>query len=141
MKKYSCSHKAQYYETDQMGVVHHSNYIRWFEEARVEFLDKIGCPYDRMEKEGVMSPVLEVEAKYRSMVRFGDNVSIEASVESFNGIKMCIAYEIRDSLTGELRTTGKSRHCFLNNEGRPLSLKRSFPKIYQVLADCLEEDN
>lgn len=141
MKKYSCSHKAHYYETDQMGVVHHSNYIRWFEEARVEFLDKIGYPYARMEKDGVISPVLEIEAKYRSMVHFGDEVSIEAFIESFNGIKMSIAYEIKDSHTGELRTTGKSRHCFLDRNGHPLSLKRSFPEIYKVLADCMDENS
>lgn len=47
--------RAQYYETDQMGVVHHSNYIRWFEEARVFFMDQMGFGYDEMEKSGVSS--------------------------------------------------------------------------------------
>ena len=44
MKTFICTHKAQYYETDQMGIIHHSNYIRWFEEARVGFLEEIGYP-------------------------------------------------------------------------------------------------
>ena len=59
-------HKVQYYETDQMGIVHHSNYIRWFEEARVDVLDQIGIGYKKMEEAGVISPVLEVHAAYKT---------------------------------------------------------------------------
>ena len=51
------SHRVQYYETDRMGIVHHSNYVRWMEEARVDFLARIGFPYDAMEARGVISPV------------------------------------------------------------------------------------
>lgn len=49
MNSFFYTHKAQYYETDQMGIVHHSNYIRWFEEARVDFFEKIGCSYKDIE--------------------------------------------------------------------------------------------
>lgn len=136
MKTYTCSHKAQYYETDQMGIIHHSNYIRWFEEARISLLEAIGYPYDRMEAEGILSPVLEVSCQYRSMVHFGDTVEITASVKSFNGIKLAIQYEVHDKSTGKLRTTGESSHCFLDKEGNLLSLKRSHPDIYQVLKQC-----
>lgn len=47
---------AHYYETDRMGIIHHSNYIRWFEETRIHYLDKAGYPYSEMEKDGVMIP-------------------------------------------------------------------------------------
>ena len=67
-------HHAQYYETDQMGCVHHSNYIRWMEEARVNLMEQMGCGYKAMEASGIMSPVLEVHCQYRSMVRFDDHV-------------------------------------------------------------------
>ncbi len=137
MKTYSCLHKAQYYETDQMGIVHHSNYIRWFEECRVEFLDEIGCSYKKIEEIGIISPVLEVQAKYHSMVHFEDTVRIEASLESFNGIKMAIQYKITDAVTGELRTSGLSRHCFLDRNQKPMSLKRSFPEVYETILNCL----
>ena len=53
-------HKVQYYETDGMGIVHHSNYIRWFEEARVDLLEQLGFGYDRIEEAGYSGPVLEV---------------------------------------------------------------------------------
>ena len=64
-------HKTQYYETDQMGIVHHSNYIRWFEEARTDFLEKLGMGYDRMEAEVIISPVLSVSCEYKTMTYFG----------------------------------------------------------------------
>ena len=67
-----CEHKVQYYETDGMGIVHHSNYIRWFEEARVGLLEQLGFGYDRIEAEGFSSPVLEVTCQYKTMARFGD---------------------------------------------------------------------
>lgn len=121
-------HHAQYYETDQMGCVHHSNYIRWMEEARVNLMEQMGCGYKAMEASGIMSPVLEVQCQYRSMVRFDDHVKIHVWVKEYNAIRMTLAYEMRDTATGELKTTGESRHCFLDTEGRPVSLKRSYPQ-------------
>lgn len=124
-------HKVQYYETDKMAIVHHSNYIRWFEEARVDWLIQIGYPMEKVEKEGVLIPVMSVTCNYHSMVRFGDNVIVRLKVDKFNGIKMEIAYEIIDEKTGELRTTGSSSHCFIDNEGKLLSLKKSRPAMYE----------
>ena len=67
-------HKVQYYETDRMGITHHSNYIRWMEEARVDYLDQIGFGYDRLEELGVMSPVIGINAEYKESTRFNDEV-------------------------------------------------------------------
>ena len=64
--------KAYYYETDRMDIVHHSNYVRWLEETRVDLLEQIGCPFAEIEKRGLVSPVLSVETNYRFPVRFGD---------------------------------------------------------------------
>ena len=140
MAAYHHTHKAQYYETDQMGIIHHSNYIRWFEEARVGFLDSIGCPYSYMEEQGIVSPVLEVSCQYHSMVHFSDLVDITVSVEAFNGIKLTLKYEICDAQTGELRTTGFSRHCFMDKSGKLLSLKRSYPAVYEMLCRQMTAD-
>ena len=87
-------HHAQYYETDQMGCVHHSNYIRWMEEARVNLMEQIGCGYKAMEASGIMSPVLEVHCQYRSMVRFDDHGDIMYGKE-YNAIRTDPGYEMR----------------------------------------------
>ncbi|WP_024737329.1 acyl-CoA thioesterase [Enterocloster asparagiformis] len=131
-------HNAKYYETDQMGCVHHSNYIRWMEEARVDLMDQMGCGYRAMEEAGVCSPVLEVNCRYKSMVRFGDTVRIHAWIKEYNGIRMTIGYEMRDVSSGELRTRAESAHCFLTLDGRPVSLKRSYPEWDKLFRNMLE---
>lgn len=131
-------HKAQYYETDQMKVIHHSNYIRWFEEARVDMLEQIGYGYGRMEEEGVAIPVLGVSCEYLSMVRYGDIVEIVPKIEFFNGIKMTLSYKVTDQATGILKATGETKHCFLGREGRPISLLRSNHAIYDVFLKLKE---
>ena len=123
-------HKVQYYETDQMGIVHHSNSIRWFEEARTWMMDEMQFGYEKMEALNILVPVLEASAKYNSMVKFGETVEIFTRISQFTGVKMVIEYEIRDAVSGELRTTGQTKHAFLNKETyRPISLKRSHKEI------------
>lgn len=63
---HSYIHKVQYYETDQMQVAHHSNYIRWMEEARTDYLDSVGISYAEMERRGIISPVLTVSCQYHT---------------------------------------------------------------------------
>lgn len=131
-------HKVQYYETDQMAIVHHSNYIRWFEEARVDCMDQIGYGYKRMEAEGIISPVVSVQAEYKSMTRFGDVLRIEVKVLEFNGVKLHLGYHIYDNETGELRCQGESQHCFIDPEGKLLSVKRANPAFYQCMKSYTE---
>lgn len=137
IKKYL--HKVNYYETDMMGIVHHSNYIRWFEEARMDFLEKAGYSYKRFEDEGIISPVLEVNAKYRSMVRYGDTVIIEVHMRSFTGLKFGLEYIISDNITGEVRVTGSSEHCLLDKDHKPVRLKKINPELYGLLSSLVEE--
>ncbi|MBQ8639095.1 MAG: acyl-CoA thioesterase [Lachnospiraceae bacterium] len=130
--------KAQYYETDQMGIVHHSNYIRWMESARIDFLEQLGASYGKMEELGIISPVLAVNCEYKTMVHFGDPVEIHAAVKEYNGVKMTVSYRMINQKTGKLCTLGESRHCFLTKEGKPVSLTRSYPEWDQVFKKALE---
>lgn len=125
--------QAMYYETDQMGVIHHSNYVRWFEEARLYFLDQIDLSYFKLEEIGIMIPVLSVSLDYKSSVRFNDSVLIRPAIEVFNGVKMNIKYEIIDESTGALRTTGESKHCFVDKSFKPVHMKRDYKDIYDKL--------
>ena len=122
--------KPFYYETDQMGVIHHSNYIRWFEEARVSFMEQMGFGYDKMESEGIVSPVLSVACEYKTMVRFGETVVIQPSLLTMTGARMIVSYQVTDLVTGELRAFGETRHCFLNQSGRPVSLQKVLPDAF-----------
>ena len=132
-------HKVQYYETDMMGIVHHSKYIRWFEEARTDFLEQAGYSYKRFEDEGIISPVLEVNAKYKSMVRYGDTVNIEVHMTAFNGLKFTIEYLITDSVSGIICVEGSSQHCLLDKESKPIRLKKINPGLYDLLVSLVEK--
>src|SRR5690554_3132255 len=123
-----------------MQIVHHSNYIRWFEEARTYLMDEIGYGYHQMEEEGIMIPVLGVSADYKTMTRFGDIVQIEATVTKFTGVKLIIEYTVRDKVTLEVRATGETKHAFLDKETyRPISLKRKHKELYDVFNGMLNE--
>ena len=129
---YSYEHKVHYYETDQMKVVHHSNYIRWFEECRLDLMQACGLGYEQMEEEEIISPVLSVSCQYHAMTKFGETVEILPKVESFNGIRLKISYTIREKETKQIRCTGESTHCFLDAAGRPVNLKKKSPRFYEL---------
>jgi len=131
-------HKVNYYETDKMGITHHSNYIRWMEEARIDFLEKIGFGYKKLEDDGIISPVIGVECEYKTATTFSDTVKIEVSIEEFRGVKLFIRYKMTKEPNGELVLIGKTKHCFVDPNGRPIILERSFPELAKRLTELKE---
>ena len=138
-KEYGYKHLVQYYETDQMAVVHHSNYIRWFEEARVQFFEEIGLGYKHMEEIGIISPVVSVTAQFKTMTKFYDTVVVGLKISKYTGVRLEFEYEVKDAVTGEVRCTGKSEHCFISPEGKLISLKRDFPEQHERLTAIIQE--
>ena len=128
----SYKHKVQYYETDKMGIVHHSNYIRWMEEARVDFLEKIGWSYDQLEKVGLVSPVLSLNIDYNHPTYFSDIVSIDVEILELKMSKMRVGYKMTNE-EGKVVAKCESSHGFLLSSGRPAILKRDFPGLYEAL--------
>ena len=127
-------HKVQYYETDCMQIVHHSNYIRFFEEARVDFLERLGVDYAAIERAGYVVPVLSASAEYKGMTTFGDTLAICVKFEEFSGIRFSFSYRIYNTANGALCTTGKTTHCYLK-DGKPVNLKRTLPDTYQAMTE------
>lgn len=123
---------ANYYETDQMGIVHHSNYIRWLEECRIDWMAQMGLDYAEMEKLGILIPVLSVQCTYRIVTKFGESVMIIPKMEKVSAVKFQVSYRIVQPETGELHNTAETEHCFLNREFKPLFLKKEHPDIYDV---------
>lgn len=136
------SRKAHYYETDQMGIIHHANYIHWLEEARVDFMEQIGFGYDRAVSSGIDFALLGVSCEYKSMVRFNDTVNIMVSVASVTPAQMTVQYQITDAESGKLRAVGESRHCYYDsNKKRLVSLKKVLPELYDLFADLCSAEH
>jgi len=122
--------QVNYYETDKMGVVHHSNYIRWFEEARLDLMRQGGLELAGMESDGILMPVTEVSCQYKAPVRFGETVEIRANMLSFNGVRATLGYEVIGA-GGTVAAIGKSSHCFVEELSRyPMNLKERHPGYY-----------
>ena len=134
MKSYQ--HKVQYYETDKMGITHHSNYIRWMEEARTVFLSEYGWPYDKIEAAGIFSPVTAVECKYKNSTTFADVIDITVSVLEFKGVKLKLKYEMKKQ-DGSMACEGYSEHCFLNAEGKFIRMQKDYPELYELLTNLV----
>lgn len=126
-------HNVNYYETDKMGITHHSNYIRWMEEARTDFLKSAGYGIKRLEAEGVTSPVVAIECQYKHTTAFDDKVKIDVKLEKYTGVKLIISYVMTNQDTGELVFTAKSTHCFINKDGIPVAIKKKFPEFDEIL--------
>ena len=116
--------KINYYETDRMGVVHHSNYIRFLEETRCYWLVKMGMPFEKLEEEGITIPVLGVNINYKYHVTYGDTIIIEPFIKEYNGVRMTVGYNVTDKKTGKTVIEGYTKHCFTNRELRPINLKK-----------------
>lgn len=128
-----------YYETDKMGIVHHSNYIRWMEEARNDFMIQIGYPFDKIEAENIMVPVLNVSCKYGKPFRFGDTFQVMLKPTLFNGIRFEMDYDIIEKKSGEVYATGSSSHCFVDMEMTPIILKHDHRDVYETLLPYFPE--
>ena len=135
----SYKHKVQYYETDKMGIVQQSNKIRWMEEARVDFLEKIDWSYDQLEKVGLVSPVLSLNIDYNHPTYFSDIVSIDVEILELKMSKMRVGYKMTNE-EGEVVAKCESSHGFLLSSGRPAILKRDFPGLYEALLTHLSSE-
>lgn len=136
-------HIVQYYETDKMGVTHHSNYIRFMEEARVEFFKSIGFDYYEFEKIGMFSPVIGLNnIRYKKPSTAGDVLVIEVRVKAMTNVFFTMEYVMKkqDSVV----FTGESDHCLLSREGKiiPLNdarLSSLATKLKELIAKKEEE--
>ncbi|MBQ8299625.1 MAG: acyl-CoA thioesterase [Clostridia bacterium] len=133
------THKVKYYETDKMGITHHSNYIRWMEEARVDYLEKIGQGYDKLEAQGIISPVIGIECEYKETTTFNDDIEIDVKVKEYTGVRLIIEYEMRKAKNNALALKGISKHCFINSEGRPIRVSKENPELDKVLKELVEK--
>jgi acyl-CoA thioester hydrolase len=120
--KYSFVHRirVRFAETDAMGIVHHSNYLLYFEQTRVEYLRAIGKPYTDMRADGVDHAVLECFVQYRRPLAFDDEVDVHLVLARTTRATFQIAYLL--TVGGEVRATGVTAHGAVNAQGRPVRL-------------------
>jgi len=120
--------EVRYAETDQMGIVHHSVYAVWFEQARTQYFRNAGVDYADMEKQGYACPVLELGVQYKAATHYGEFVEIETSATQIDKLRFRLDYRL--FLNDKLCTTGFTVHCLLK-DGRPTrDIPESFLNLF-----------
>lgn len=125
---------VHYYETDQMAIVHHANYIRWLEEARLDYLRQLGIDIQALEQRGILIPVVDVQCHYLHPLCFGDTVEITPLITDYSGVRLHVQYEIRLLSSGTLAATAASCHCFMDKTHRPVSIRKREPILHNTLS-------
>lgn len=118
---------VRYQETDQMGVVYHANYLVWFEIGRTKFIEYLGLSYAEMEKNNVVSPVVDAQISFKKPIRYGENTTVETWLDKYDGLRSVYGYRIVNE-ENETAVTGSTKHVIVKKDSfRPLSLRRAFP--------------
>src|SRR5262245_14193590 len=111
--------RVRYAETDQAGVVYHSNYLIWFEVGRVELCSDYGFNYRDMETDAdAFLPVTEARVKYRVPARYDDEIIVRTRVAELRSRAIRFAYEVLRADDGALLAEGETRHIVMNSKGR-----------------------
>lgn len=131
--------KINYYETDKMGVVHHSNYIRYMEEARCSWLESIEMPFSLLEENDITIPVLGVNCNYKHHVTFGDTIIINLFIKEYSGVRMTVGYDIKDKKNNKTVLIGETKHCFTNKDLKPINLKKYKKEFSNKFENLLEK--
>ncbi len=124
--------RINYYETDKMGIVHHSNYIRFLEEARCYMLDAMGMPYKEIEAAGILIPTLAVSCEYKFPAKFDDIIVIDTQFKKYNGIRLEMEYKITNKETGHIVMNAETKHCFTDLNLKPIQLKKVKPEWNEI---------
>jgi acyl-CoA thioester hydrolase len=119
--------EVRYAETDQMGVVYHANYLVWMELGRTKLIQDLGFNYAEMEKDGIISPVLDIQISYKKPLRYGEIAKVHTWIDEYDGLRVSYGYEIFTS-DEQLAVTAISKHVCVKKENfRPISVRKLYP--------------
>jgi acyl-CoA thioester hydrolase len=130
---------TRYYETDQMGIIHHSNYYRYFEVARTDYLKQlVDMTYKDVEAVGVRMPLTETHCKYITPALYDDELTITTEIKEMTIVRISFNYRITRESDGALIAEGQTMHAFTNEANRPINLKKHKPELYEKLKSFTE---
>ena len=134
---YEYTRQVYYYETDKMGVVHHSNFVRWLEEARTFFFNDMDLGYAETESYGVMSPVTDLNLKFKYFAKFGDSFTVRLKMTKYTGVRFRVEYTVVNQ-DGTVLFDGESGHALVGKDHKPVSLARVIPNRHELMKTLVE---
>lgn len=124
--------EVRYAETDQMGVVYHANYLVWMELGRTQLIQDLGFSYAEMEKDGIISPVIDLQISYKKPLRYGEIATVNTWIEYYDGMKVIYGYEILtpDASTAVIATS--SHVCVRKDSFHPIRIRKQYPDWHEA---------
>jgi len=129
--------KVRFVETDLMGVVHHSNYFRWFEMGRVEYLRQADILLTDLLADGIVFPITHVDCQYKASAKFDDTILIETTLEDVSPVKMVFTYKVVKKVDQMLLAIGSTQNVFTNNHGKIIRLSSNY--YDKLLLSCVSK--
>lgn len=129
---------VRYAETDQMGIVHHSNYPVWFEAGRTDFIRKMGLPYSKIEESGAMLPLIELTCRFKGFAKYEDEVIVKTNILQNTGIRLAFHYEVYRKGSEEAITEGETVHVWTNSSLKPVNIKKFKPEIHKLIEKTMK---
>lgn len=120
--------RVRYGETDKMGVVYYARYLDWFEVGRTELCRRAGLPYAELEKMGFFMPAVESWCRYKSPAFYDDLLTLRAKLEEITDYSVSFSYRVERG--GKLIALGKTKHCFVDRNGRMIKVPKSFISLF-----------
>lgn len=130
---------VRYAETDQMGIVHHSNYPVWYEAGRTDFIRKMGMPYSKIEETGILLPLIELKCAYKGAARYEDEITVKTSIKEYSGTRIIFNYDVYRNSDPTLINRGETVHVWTNKELKPLNIKKHSQEIYELILQATEQ--
>lgn len=130
---------VRYAETDQMGIVHHSNYPIWFEAGRTDFIKSAGMSYSEIEEAGILLPLIELKCNYKGAARYEDEIIVKTSIKEITYTKITFYYEVFNNRQPKAITTGETLHAWTDRNLKPVNMKKAAFHVYQLLNSLIEQ--
>lgn len=125
--------RVRYAETDQMGVVYHSNHLIWFEVGRVELMRQMGFSYRDMERDdGLFIAVAEAKCRYRAPVFYDEEVVVKTRLKKVRESVIIFSYELAQASTGALLAEGETTHVVTNSEMKIAALPDKYLSVFRA---------
>ena len=125
--------RVRYYETGQMGFVHHSNYFNWFDLAQEKLISDIGFDYARIEERGLKFIPVHQSCDYLAPIYYRDELIIKISLKEIKGIKLSFEYEIVKAADAKIAARGESDHILVDENLHPVIIRRVVPELAERL--------
>jgi len=141
VEMYNYKYKVKYYETDMQGIVHHSNYLRYLENAREELIENfLGMTSLDFGEMGIFYVIREATTKFIYPIKFGDDLSINVRLAGYNGVKLTHEYEF--IVNGNVHATAKTVMVSIDKlTFKPFSVRKRFLALHEKTLELLKLHN